>query len=436
MLNSVLKGERSVIKMNAKRILAIILTALMVFTFLTSCGGDTEKGVSYDEKLINKDQGGEASGLDADENFRRAFSESAFDMLAAGIEDGKGKNMLLSPLSIYSALAMTALGAKGETQAEMSKVLGSIDAVDAARYLYALKKELDGNERIKIALANSLWMRENAVSVEEDFLKNSRDFYDADAFYAKFDKETLNDINSWIEEKTDGMIKDMLSEIPESTVMYLINALCFEGEWVEKYQSFSVREGEFASYSGEKREASLMYSEEQYYLSDGEASGFIKPYSDTRYGFVALLPDEGMDVYDYAKSLTAENFSAMLSGKERAHVNAAIPEFKYEYEDSLRNELKSLGMNAAFDNADLTGIGTSPNGDLFISDVFHKTFIEVSPEGTKAGAATVVAVDAEGAYIGDELKTYEVHLDRPFVYAITDLENGISHFVGILADVK
>ncbi len=366
----------------------------------------------------------------------KALLDSSFKLFSEAVADGKKSgNVLISPLSIYMALAMTSLGAEGETLSGMEEVLGDATGLDRAVYLRSLTKSLTASEKIKLGIANSLWARDGgAMNVNSDFIDVAEKYFSAESFKAPFNRGTLTDINNWIEEKTDGMIRDMLKEIPDDAVMYLINALVFEAEWKELYTEYQVRDEKFTTYSKDRKNVSMMRSREDFYLETENAAGFIKPYADSDYAFVALLPDSSADVYKFASSLDAETFSNIIASKKNAIVLAGIPEFKYEYEDSLKNELEGLGMEEAFkDTAEFTGIGTSPLGDICISDVFHKTFIEVSPEGTKAGAATVVEMKAESAAPVMPLDTYEVILNRPFVYAIINVKTNTPLFLGIYA---
>ncbi|MBR3967646.1 MAG: serpin family protein [Clostridia bacterium] len=446
-----------------KKIISFILALLMLL--LVSCSGksNTEQqtigwgqdsdeidplmGVSdqdYRQEqsrlLLELLSASEAKGMELSEEFSKAITKSAFDHFGQAIGDKKEDNVLISPLSIYIALAMTACGAGGETLSQMENVLGGLKIADAAKYLKVLSDEITENEKITLGLANSIWIRDNKsmIEVNESFLDIAKEYFSADIFKEKFDNKTLKDINAWIENKTNGMIREMLDKIDDTTVMYLINALVFEADWDEIYETSQLRESDFTSYSGKKTRTELMYSTEDYYLADEKATGFIKPYADSRYGFVALLPSSDMDIYEYASSLTGESFAALLKNREKANVNAAMPQFSYEYSDSLVEELKALGMTDAFSEtfANLSGIGRSSWGNIYISDVLHKTFIEVSPKGTKAGAATVVIADCESAMIEVNVKTYDVILDRPFIYAITDLESGIPLFIGVLAELE
>ena len=338
-------------------------------------------------------------------------------------------NVLISPLSVLSALAMTQNGASGETLKQMEQTLGmGADEINAffRSYLDSLKN----GENCKFELANSIWFKDVPdFSVKRGFLQKNADYYGAGAYKVPFDDSTLRDINGWVNKKTDGMIKEILDKIPDDAVMYLINALCFDAEWDEKYDVYSVNKRTFTTESGEKRRVTMMSNLEDVYFDDGKATGFLKYYKGKRYAFVAMLPNEGVTVDEYISSLDGQAVYEMLSNPEYCAVSAWVPKFEIEYGTEMSDVLKAMGMTAAFDaSADFSGMSDK---DLLINRVIHKTFISVTETGTRAGAATLVEMSA-GAMI-EEIK--EVHLDRPFVYMLVDTETNIPFFIGTVTDV-
>ncbi len=348
-----------------------------------------------------------------------------------------GENILVSPLSVLSALAMTENGAKGETLSEMEKVLGmTADGLNA--YFKALSDSLAENaDGPRFRLANSIWFtNDGRFTVSRDFLQTNADFYGAGAYGVPFDDGTLNEINGWVKDNTDGMIPQILDSISEDAVMYLVNALAFEGAWIEPYDEYQVSPGEFTAEDGTKHAAEFMHSEENVYLEDTRASGFLKYYKGGKYAFAALLPEEGMPISDYAASLTGEKLTRILNSARNTPVITALPKFETAFGTELSDVLKAMGMPAAFDpsSADFSGIGTSNGGNIFISRVLHKTFISVGEQGTKAGAATVVEMSDGFALMTEEPK--RVILDRPFVYMLIDCETNLPFFIGALMNTE
>lgn len=348
-----------------------------------------------------------------------------------------GKNTLISPFSVLCALAMTANGAKGETLSQMEDVLG-LTTAELNAFIHTYMEQLPEAETYKLNLANSIWFTDkDSFTVNEDFLQTNADYYGAGIYKAPFDDSTLKDINNWVEDNTDGMIKDILDQIPESVVMYLVNALAFDAEWQKVYEETQVKDGVFTTEDGIERKVELMHSEEHRYLEDKNAAGFLKYYDDRSYAFVALLPNEGVSVEEYVATLTGEHLQELLNAADTSTVFAAIPKFESEYSVEMREILMEMGMPSAFGqgNTDFSGLGTSTEGDIAISRVLHKTYIAVDEKGTKAGAATVVEANAGSAPVEPE-ETKTVILDRPFVYMLIDCENNLPFFIGTVMDVE
>jgi serpin B len=338
------------------------------------------------------------------------------------------------------ALAMTANGADGETLAQLEALLGGgIPLTELNEYLYSYAHSLPSQEKSKLKIANSIWFRGNSDSlqVNDDFLQRNADYYNAAAYSSAFDKQTIDDINNWVKSNTDGMIDEILEEIKERDMLFLINAVLFDAEWQNVYFKENVRQGDFTDVDGVKRSADFMHSAEYGYLDDGMATGFIKPYANGAYSFAALLPNADIPIQEYIDSLTGEKFLDTLINVQRSMlVYASTPKFKYDYGISMIDALKALGVRDAFDadTADFSNMAktTYGNGNLFISEVLHKTYISVDELGTKAGAVTMVAMSGGSSGLPDHMV---VDLDRPFVYAIIDNSTNLPIFIGTLMTV-
>lgn len=372
-------------------------------------------------------QPNQADGLQAVTDFSVRLVQNSF---------ADDSNLLVSPLSILCALAMTANGASGETRAQMEATFGlSIEELN--HYLAWYVSTLPQGEQYKLHLANSIWFTEDSrFSPKHDFLQVNADYYGADIYRAPFDTATLQDINHWVEEKTDGMIPKILNAIPPNAVMYLINALSFEAQWSTVYQKHNVYNDIFTKEDGTEQAVELMYATESRYLSDERTTGFIKYYRGQSYAFVALLPKEGISIEEYLRTLTGEQLRALLDNVQQTPVKTAIPKFETRYSVELSEVLTNMGMTDAFlpQSADFSAMGTSTAGNIYINRVLHKTFISVGEQGTKAGAVTLVEPTDTVAIEPD--KRQEVFLNRPFVYLLIDCENGLPFFVGTMLDME
>ncbi len=407
-----------------KEIMALIMSVIMTAQ-LTGCdtkasAADLTEGITpniTETKAVTSESAAAAADFAV-----RLFKES--------LEDGK--NTLISPYSVLSAIAMTANGAKGDTLSQMEQVFG-LDMDELNAFMHDYKAALPSAENCKLHSANSVWFKDtDGISINKDFLQTNADYYGAQLYKAAFDDSTLKDINNWVNDNTDGMIKNILNKIPDDAVMYLINALAFDAEWENIYRKDEVWDGTFTKEDGTEQNAVMMYSEEDTFLKDTNAVGFMKPYKGGKYAFAALLPDEGTTVSEYVDTLTGDKLRAILEGTEKTSVDAALPKFKSEYSVKMNDTLISMGITDAFDRdkADLSTLGTA-GGNLYIGRVLHKTYIEVDERGTKAGAATAVEIVAESALEYPNT----VHLDRPFVYMIVDTENNIPIFIGTTMEV-
>lgn len=248
-----------------------------------------------------------------------------------------------------------------------------------------------------------------------------------------FDDSAPGKVNRWVEENTDGMIPEMLDEVSDTAVMYLLSAMAFDAEWEQKY--FSTQPGVFTTESGEVREAEMLYGHEELYLEDDSATGFLKPYADTRYAFAVLLPNEGVELDEYIASLDGGALYDLLSSPQEVTVQTAIPKFETAYSAELSGVLAEMGMPDAFDpdRADFSRMGDTKTGMLYISRVLHKTFLSVTPRGTRAGAASLMEMECGGI---PPAPTKQVILDRPFVCMILDRQEGVPLFLGVLRDTE
>ena len=414
------------------RISFVIISLLLVCTMAVNLTGCTMEVQAKD--LMEGITPNNVNALDDLSSQNADVTDFAIRLFKASNENGK--NTLVSPLSVLCALAMTANGAEEETLAQMEEVLG-MTTEELNMYLYSYMKNLPQGDKYKLSLANSIWFTEDErFTVNQDFLQTNANYYDADIYKAPFDKQTLRDINNWVKQNTDGMIPEILDQIPPEAIMYLVNALAFEAEWSEIYEKNQVRDGEFTKEDGTNQDVKFMYGSEGTYFEDEKAVGFMKRYKGGKYAFVAMLPNEGVTVSEYIASLDGESLNALLANPQYATVHTSIPKFETEYKVEMSEILKSMGMTEAFDmyNADFEGLGTSTGGNIYISRVLHKTFISVGEKGTKAGAATIVEMKDCAAAEPTEPK--EVYLDRPFVYMLVDCENNIPFFIGTMMDVN
>ena len=420
-----------------KTIVTTLTLSLLVSSIfgLAACAPLTKKPIepAPGVDLMMGIQGNNVNGKDTDTNFIESSTEFSFTLFKTARD--QNKNSLVSPLSVLLALAMTANGADGATLTEIEEVLAKgISIPELNEYLYSYIQGLPQHEKTKLSLANSIWFRDDQdrLKVEKNFLQKNADYYQAEIYSSSFDNQTIEQINSWVKNKTTGLIEKIIEEIPEDTVMYLLNAIVFDAEWERIYRQEEIRPDQFTSASGKKQVIEFMHSEESTFLKDSRGTGFVKPYADGHYSFIALLPKEGLDIDSYIDSLSGKEFVRILETARNTPVNVALPKFSYDCEIELNDALEEMGMPLAFSaaQANLSKLGQSSRGNLYIGEVLHKTFIKVDERGTKAGAVTKVDIKVE-AY----METESVILNRPFVYAIIDTATNLPIFIGTVLDI-
>lgn len=423
---------------------ALSLSMITALTLsLCACDNNVQnKPAASHESLTNTISAEDIEGKEIDDAFTIATANFSLELFkqSASDEIKEGKNVLISPESVITALAMTANGADGTTRTDMEHVIcGDMTIEEFNPYLYTYNNQLTQSEEISFHMANSIWMKGNSddIQIKQEFLQTDRNYYNADAFFADFDESTVQDINNWVNTNTDGMIDSLLNEIPDDVVMYLINALAFEGQWEVPYEEDQIEEeGIFTSYAGTEQTVAMLNSTESQYISSENATGFIKNYQGGDYAFLALLPDEDLPLEDYVSSLTGDAFIDMYQNREYRDVIVKLPEFTYDYSTELSEPLSSMGMGSAFQkNADFSNMAVTNTGLLYINRVIHKTYIRLDRNGTKAAAVTAVEVTNEAAVLNPETPPV-VNLDRPFVYAVIDTNTGLPVFIGAVNTIE
>lgn len=342
-----------------------------------------------------------------------------------------GANIFISPLSISIALTMTYNGAVGETQHAMAEVLEieglNLDAVNRSNA--ALRKSLESREpEVELSIANSIWGRQG-VDFNPDFLNRNREYFEAEITSLNFSEpQTPEIINGWVETNTKGKIKKIVQQIDPRTLIILINAIYFKGSWQQEFDKSKTRDGIFHLADGNEKRVPMMFREGAYpYFRGGNFEAAILPYGDgdEDVSMYIFLPNHDSNLDEFLSQLNAENWASWLSQFHEVRGNSMmiLPRFKLEYEVKLNDTLKALGMDIAFGGgADFSGMGPS----LFISEVRHKTFVEVNEEGTEAAAATVV--------VGVESAPPSFIVDRPFFFAIYDGRTETMLFMGTVVE--
>lgn len=415
-----------------KRLLSVLLASLMLLS-CSQASENAEESVSSEKNVVVKSVGfenvlkvsaGEPEKVELDSEFVAALSDFSEKIYVTAAEKNAG-NLILSPLSVMYALSLCSNGASGETLGEFESLLGGLERGKMNNYLYTLTNVLAGTEESTVKSANSIWGNADNFEINESFRDIAHRYYSAEAKSLFFsDPSTVGEINGWVSDKTDGMIDNALDSLDENAAMVILNTVLFDGVWEEEYEENDISDGYFTNYDGSRSNAEFMYSTEHSYFALGGGEGFSKAYKDG-YSFTAVLPDG--DIRDFVSSLDVSEIldaSRSASGK----VKVGIPKFEYESRTGLNEVLQSLGFERAFTQAaELGGLQSNGDDNLFISDILQKAKIITNEHGTKAAAVTEMMVGLT-SFMPDNK---EIILDRPFFYMITNADGAVL-FMGTL----
>lgn len=343
-----------------------------------------------------------------------------------------GENIFISPASVITALAMAYNGADGETRAAMERTMllegMSMDDVNAA-FADLLTILQNPDPKVELAVANSLWARDG-VAFNEDFLKRNEDYFGAEVAELDFDDAGAADtINAWVKEKTRNKIDGIIDPpINPETVLFLINAIYFKGEWSDPFDPEMTRDLTFNLPDGSKKDLPVMFKNDDFrYLQTEDFQAVSLPYGkNERVSMYVFLPAANSSLEQLHGEMNVVNWKKWIASFGSMEGEIGLPRFKFEYETSLNDALYALGMGIAFDDsaADFSGMRPIPPR-LVISEVKHKTFVEVNEEGTEAAAVTSIEVGMTAMP-----ETFSMIVDRPFFFAIADDMTGTILFMG------
>jgi len=360
-------------------------------------------------------------------NLEKTVLESSnmfgFNLFQAIHTEKADSNYFISPLSVSMALGMTYNGAGGTTEEAMRNTLAygnlTVDEINESyNSLMDLLMQLDPD--VIMEIANSMWYR-LGFSVEDSFIQDLETYFDAEIQGLDFSQPSAVDIiNGWCSDKTHGKIEEVIQEIHPLTVMFLINAIYFKAAWTTQFEEDQTIDAPFTLSDQTQVTCKMMRLETDIlYLENEDFQAVTLPYGNGRFRMSLFLPKEGKKADDIAGKMNDQNWSQWMATFEETTMQLHLPRFKFEFGMKLNDILKAMGMEIAFtDQADFSLISKDYN--LFISDVIHKTFVEVNEEGTEAAAVTVVEIRLTAV---PDTKT--VIFNRPFLFVIHDDQSNL-----------
>jgi serpin B len=352
-------------------------------------------------------------------------------------QESPQSNVLISPASVAIALTMTYNGAAGDTQAAMAEVLRlqgmDIQTINQANQ--ALQEYwASADPAIELAVANSLWYNQD-LPVHADFIERMQAVYQAEVAALDFTNPAAKaTINDWVKGQTRDRIPTIVDNIPADQLMFLINAVYFKGDWTQAFDPELTEDRPFTLLDGSDIQHPGMIQQGDYlYLETDQFQAVSLPYGEEALSFEVILPAEGVALEEFYQQLTPENWQTWMSQLRSRPGSLQLPRFQFAYEADLIPALKALGMEVAFtDSADFSGL--TPLAAA-INQVRHKTFIDVTEEGTEAAAVTSIGIMPTSIPAQPD-PPFQMEVDRPFLVAIRDRQTGALLFLGSVVDPR
>ncbi|MEH1970896.1 serpin family protein [Nostoc sp.] len=415
---------------------ALAAASVVLFSVLGCSQVESSKNALAQSSLPQPETPLQKKTVNTDTRIVESSNKFGFKLFSEVLKDDKGeKNVFISPSSVAIALAMTYNGASGSTQQAMAKTLElqgmNLPEINSS-YAAALKQLLDNQDaKVQLSIANSLWANQD-VSFAPDFIKRTQDFYQAKVSNLNFkDAAASSIINNWVKENTKGKIAKIVETIEPNQVLFLINAIYFKGNWSNEFDKSQTAQYPFYITSGRRKQLSMMSQDGDYrYYESEQFQAVSLPYGkDGKVSFYIFLPKQNSNLKAFYQNLNIENWEKWMAQFKKQKGFIRLPRFKTDYEVTLNDALKTLGMEEAFSNkANFSGMGKN----FAISQVKHKTFVEVNEEGTEAAAATSVGIVATS--LRDEPEPFRMIVDRPFFCAIRDNQTGSLLFMGSIIE--
>jgi len=346
------------------------------------------------------------------------------------------RNVLISPLSIQLAASLVYNGARGNSKHQLATMLGLHNVSDhivqqETRKLLLSYAELKKNLTANIELANVIFADESAEVkdtyediLKESFLTSTQRLNYSDAV------ESAESINSWVADKTNNLIKDLVSptSFDSTTRMMLLNAVYFKANWQLPFRKALTRTADFFVSKDRFVNAEMMFLHDSIYygqVKDLESQIISLQYEDPNFTMIIMLPDSESGLQTLSQKLKGKNLTQIHNSLNPREMLLTLPKFKTGYKTELVSAFQSLGVSDIFaaESADLSGITSEP---VFISDIIHETKIEVNEEGSEAAAVTGFQIDIRS---GGSSPIW-LKIDRPFFFIIQDLKNNIPLFMG------
>lgn len=420
-----------------KRMLVVLVIIMSTMFLLSSCGQAKEKKENADDKEMVIPSSVEFHDEDA-HAISEPQNELGFKLLPKiNSSDTDAINMFISPTSLFMALSMAYNGADGETKNEMAGTLNlddmSLDELNRANAAFMTR--LHDKLSVDLTIANSLWLNDR-FSLEAPFQKQMTDYFNAEIEEIDIqDPTSAEHINDWVKDATNGKITDMVEPpLDSDLVAFLINAIYFNGDWHHEFNSDLTEPRDFHTVDGAK-ELPFMHLEANLNYMENDMFQVVElPYQNEEMSMHIVLPKESSSLETFYEAMSQDQWQKWMDELTEREGHLMLPKFELEYEITLNDALKALGMKKAFSSEEAS-FSNMAEGDvpIFIYEVKQKSYLNISEEGTEAAAATSIEMRTE-SYSPTDTPPFQMVVDRPFFFTITDNETNAILFMGTIFD--
>ena len=411
-------------------IIAVFLAASTVASF-AGCAKKNNQSSSSQSGSVKPVSAGSATdllqngvmqqfdGMIEDTNVDPLYTDFAVRLAQNTNKDGE--NFYISPISVMYGLTLAANGAHGDTLTQFEKALGG-STYTLNRYFYFAMEGEYSNDSTKFNIGNSLWVNSNTgYKPEKQFLNDARTFFDAAVLYDDFEN-TGDNMGTWLKSKGVAQNTKYIPEVTDSMVS--VNSLALTADWSTYFTENGTKTEKFTGSDGKQTDALMMNGYAEYYIKDDKSEGFTKTFDGNCYGFAAIMPNEGVSIEDYIKSMTGKNLMNMFKSAEQKDVAVAVPKISETTDYSLKETLTKMGITDAFDvaKADFTLMGTADE-NLYLSNVVGEAEISINEKAVNKDLSNTKKITSMRA-------DKKITLNRPFVYVIYDLTSKIPKYIG------
>lgn len=340
------------------------------------------------------------------------------------------KNTMISPMSVSLALAMLYNGTAGDTKTQMEQMLhksGMTPEDLNQSYKDLVAGLISHDPKVELSISNAIYYR-NTFNIKDNFITTNQNYYQAEVSGLDFTKsaEALQTVNGWVNTKTKGKIDKIIEEVKPEDVMYLLNAIYFNGEWKYRFDASKSMNLPFTKENKTVVQVPTMHIENPFnYYRDQNFQLLEMPYGSGKYSMLVFLPETGKTTNDVISLLSTENINNWLQNMTEQKKEVYLPKFEFKFDDSLVDELKALGMTDAFSDGKANLRDISEDAQLAVSEVMHKTYIKVDERGTEAAAVTGITIIVTSAGPDNSFRA-----DHPFVFAIREKDTQAILFIG------